>query len=394
MSKPGEPRAIVVGSGVVSIGVINDLTADGIRVAHISPKPDDLALHSRWPESATVLDPEGDLGTQLLDALAVLPTTDPLVRAVSRHLPAISQRFVTPVLPWPTMYTIINKAELYAAARAAGIPTPRIIYGEEIYAGEAWMDDFKFPVIVKPSQTPEFFAHFKVKALEAETRTELRRYLAEVRNAKLDVMVSEIIPGGQSSLMAYRAYVDRDGNTLAEMCSEKVRSHPPRYGVGVVQRTIPLNETLCDQGRRLLKALEFKGFASTEYKYDARDQTYKLIEINPRPALVQRMFRKAGINFAKLTVDDLTGNLDGVPASYREGIYSIQNISDLYHLKPHLKRGLPGFVEFFAPYCSGKAAFLVPPIRDGRTFIEALRRFLKSHRKNRQPKTTAVTESL
>ena len=315
--KSSRPRAIVIGSGVVSLGVINDLVADGIPVTHISPKPHDLALRSRWPLEKIVLQHSGcqqEELTKLLcersDAWAgacLLPTTDPFLRIVSKNLDKLEDSYVTPVLPWKNLFPIVNKAELYARARVAGIPTPNTLYGASVDSASSWAEAVQYPVIIKPSQTPEFFAVFQCKAIEVTTSSELKQTLAEVARHSLDVMVSEIIPGPPGNLKAYRSYIDRNGRVLAEMCSEKVRCHPPDYGVGIVQRTVPLDAELCRLGRNLLAALNFSGYATIEFKFDERDKGFKLIEINPRPAMVQRLFRRAGLNFAKLTVDDAQG---------------------------------------------------------------------------------------
>ena len=48
--------------------------------------------------------------------------------------------------------------------------------------------------------------------------------------------------------------------------------------------------------RRFLTALEYVGLASVEFKYDARDGTYKLIEVNPRTARANQLAIAAGVD--------------------------------------------------------------------------------------------------
>jgi predicted ATP-grasp superfamily ATP-dependent carboligase len=386
MSRTEPPRAIVIGSGVVSLGVIIDLAIDGVHVIHISPKTDDLALRSRWPQEKFILDSSDDRFDQLFEVLdansarwksaCLIPTTDPLLRLVSKNLGRIRHNYVTPVIPWSALRGIVNKGLLYATAAASGIPTPQIRYGSALDNVDTWIEDLSFPVIVKPSETPRFFAKFQSKVLYAESAAQLRHHLDAVRRHQLDVMVSEIIPGTQTDLKAYRCYIDQTGTVLAEMCSEKLRSHPPEFGVGIVQRTIPMHETLQKQGRKLLRELDFTGFATVEFKHDARDGSLKLMEINPRPAMVQRLFRKAGINFAKLTVDDLTGREVSPRNQYRAGVYAIHNSADLYHLRRFARQGLPGLRQFFRPYLAARKALLLPPIRDPAPFLYDVRRII------------------
>ena len=379
MKKPKGPVAIIIGSGVVSLGVINDLACDGIRVIHISPKHDDLALRSRWPQEKFVLDPADDQTEPLIGLLrsnstrfggaCLIPTTDPMLRIVSKNLSQIGQEYVSPVMPWHQLRGIVNKGLLYETAVKTGIPTPKIRYGDDLADTGAWQDSLMFPVIVKPSETPKFFAQFGVKVLQANDVSQLQRHLAAVNRLELEVMVSEIIPGNQTDLKCYRCYIDQRGKVIAEMCSEKLRSHPPEFGVGIVQRTIPMHPTLREQGLDLLHNLNFTGFATVEFKYDSRDDQYKLMEINPRPAMVQRLFRRAGINFAKLTVDDLMGKPLEETYSYSPGVYAIHNSADLYHLRRHLKMGAHGLREYLTPYFARRKVLLVPPILDPVPFL-------------------------
>lgn len=378
------PGAVVIGSGVVSLGVINDLVADGISVTHISPKSCDLALRSRWPIEKIVLQDSCRPAEQLLKILdersddwkgaCLLPTTDPLLRIVSKNLKDLEDDYVTPVLPWTRLFPIVNKAELYARAQEAGIPAPKVLYGASPDNAVSWAETIKYPVIIKPSQTPEFFRVFNGKVLLANNAAELEEQLDQVSRHELDVMISEIIPGPPGNLKAYRSYIDRDGQIRAEMCSEKVRCHPPEYGVGIVQRTVPLDDELCRLGRSLLSALQFRGYSTIEFKFDERDQVFKLIEINPRPAMVQRLFRKAGLNFAKLTVDDLQGRAIAANHSYKPGVYCIHNSADLYHLRRFFRRGVTGLREYFSPYFALRKAFLLPPLKDPAPFLYDIRR--------------------
>lgn len=393
MRSSQKPSAIVIGSGVVSLGVIIDLIADGITVAHISPKHDDLALRSRWSVEKFVLETETDQTDQLLELLqkksgawggaCVLPTTDLMLRIVSKNLERITTNYVTPVMKWESLLPIVNKGILYEKASLAGIPTPKILYGENTADAAQWASSVQYPVIIKPSQTPEFFAQFNAKVLEANNAEELNKFLDIVGQHKLDVMVSEVIPGTQNDLKAYRCYLNHDGRVIAEMCSEKIRCHPPEYGVGIVQRTIPMNETLRRQGRTLLSALNYRGFATVEFKRDARDGEYKLMEINARPSMVQRMFRKAGLNFAKLTVDDMMGRPVDGDYSYRPNVYCIHNSADIYHIKRFAKRGLSGLREYFNPYFARRKVFLLPPIHDPGPFLYDMGRVIGGYFRRR-----------
>lgn len=378
------PPAIIVGTGAVTLGIINDLAIEQVPVIHVSTKPDDVALRSRWPQEKVVLDPRANLATSLLEltesrqsrwsAGCLIPTTDPTVRVISQHLDVLTEDYVTPVIPWKELRTTVNKGELYAAAAAAGISVPAILQPGELGDAAQWSKNVGFPIIVKPTETPVFFRAFGKKAIEVNDRNTLLTVLDSIRHRNIEVMLSEIIPGAATNLKAYRAYTNCEGQVIAEMYSEKVRSHPPDYGVGIVQRTIPVDAELQRLGRQLTRALGLSGYATTEFKLDPRDQQFKLMEINPRPAMVQLLFRAAGINFGHITYLDCIGEPLEEHYSYDPGVYSIYNTVDLFYLVRSLKRGFPGIREYFSPYFKRRKALLVPPVRDPKPFFFEMKR--------------------
>jgi len=379
MNNRRTPPAIIIGSGVVSLGVINDLVADDIPVVHISPKDSDIALRSWRPREKVVLGDCLDQTDELVDTLmdparnwdgaCLIPTIDPTIRIVSKNLDKLRQRFVTPVQSWDTLQPLIDKSALYRTARRVGVATPAFLLSDEFDRATEWSTSVGFPVIVKPVQTPEFFAVFGVKALEAGNPAELLQHLAAVQTHGLDVMVSEVIPGPPSNLISYRCIRNDDGQLPAEMCTQKLRTHPPEYGIGLVHRTIPINGSLRDDSCNLLNALGFVGFSNTEFKLDPRDEVYKLMEINPRPVNCQRLFRKAGINFAKLTYQAALGIPLNKKYEYKNNVHAIHNSADLYHFRSFAKRGFRGLRDFFAPYLSRRRVLLLSPIQDPKPFL-------------------------
>ena len=406
MTGRSAPPAIVFGTGAVALGVIIDLAAEKVPVVHVSTKEDDVALRSRWSDQKHVLPAGADIATAFEELLeekrsdwaggCLMPTNDPTVRAISQNLDRFTDRFVTPVIPWSRLRTVVNKAELYAAAASADIPVPAILSPGDLGDAAEWSRDVGFPVIVKPTETPVFFRAFGKKAFEIHDRDDLLVKLDEVRRRNIEVMVSEIIPGEVGNLKAYRAYCDRHGEIIAEMYSEKICNHPPDYGVGIVQRTIPAHDELQQLGRRLTQALELTGYATTEFKLDPRDKKFKLMEINPRPAMVQRMFRAAGINFAHLTYLDCTGQALQSSYRYDPDVYCIYNTHYLHYLVRAFKKGVPGIRDYFAPYFKRRKALLVPPILDPAPFLFDLSKMIRNKLNrlaNPNPATTQASAS-
>ena len=59
--------------------------------------------------------------------------------------------------------------------------------------------------------------------------------------------------------------------------------------------------------RRLLRAFDYRGFVGVEFKFDARDQRYYLIEINPRTVSGNQLAISAGVDFPWIAFQYLIG---------------------------------------------------------------------------------------
>jgi predicted ATP-grasp superfamily ATP-dependent carboligase len=67
------------------------------------------------------------------------------------------------------------------------------------------------------------------------------------------------------------------------------------------------SQEIADLSVDLLRRLEYRGVAGTEFKWDARDETWKLIEINPRPTLWFALPPAAGVDVIWDAYCDLVG---------------------------------------------------------------------------------------
>ena len=116
----------------------------------------------------------------------------------------------------------------------------------------------------------------------------------------------------------------------------------------------------------------FSGFSAMEFKLDDRDGSYKLLEINPRPPQITRLFRAAGLNFVYLSYLDSLQQPLPATSGYETGVYGIHNAFDLYYLRPHAAEGLPGLKRYFAPYLARRKTFLIPVFGDPGPFSAIL----------------------
>ncbi len=375
-------RVIVLGTGVVAYGVIRECGEAGFHVIHVTTKPNDIASASSIPDESFLVEFSPASETGLLDFFLekgaewsgafIIPVNDPVVLFTSKNLEALSAFYACHALPWSKLRHVVNKNLLYERANEIDVPAPRIETPISIEDLRAIENEVAYPCIIKPHQTPAFFAAFARKVHVINDSRELAYWYGQCEQRSLDVMVSEIIPGPESNLFLYDSCLDADGNVIADVFLQKVRQDN-EYGVASVIKTIPHIEEIKESCLRLLRHLGFRGFSAVEVKLDDRDGTYKLIEINPRPVLYQRLFTFAGINISQILLEDYVEGTSSNDWRYEPGMLWMHNASELYTLKRYATSSEHSLKDFFAPY-RHKHVYALPAFHDPAPLLAELRR--------------------
>lgn len=356
------PPAIVISKGAQGLAVTRGLGERGVRVIVLHWTDHDVARLSRYAsEAIQVPHPERDgdafietllsLGERLPGAV-VVPTADEAVRDVARSKPALERHFVVACPDADVVERFIDKRHTYDLAIERGIPIPRTLVPQAPEDLQAFHEEVVYPCLVKPRESHRYVWHFKTKLAVVDSLPEMRSaYLAAVE-AGVEVVIQELIPGPDSNGVNYNAY-RWDGEILAECTARKVRLAPPRFGVPrvVVSADVP---AVVEPGRDILEGLGLQGFACTEFKYDARDRTFKLLEVNGRHNLSSLLSIRCGMNFPWISYRHLTAGERPPPLRTRTGLYWIDETQDV-------------------PYSATRAG------RDSRPLQEILRPWFRDH---------------
>jgi predicted ATP-grasp superfamily ATP-dependent carboligase len=144
------------------------------------------------------------------------------------------------------------------------------------------------------------------KAIRVASAEELSAEYAVIAAADRRALLQELIPGDDDCLVVAACYVDRHSRFRAGFNAQKLVQTPPGFGTGCIVQTAD-KPALFERTIRLLRAMEFTGVAEVEYKWDARDREYKLIEVNPRPWDQHRLGTACGVDLMYIAYCDLAG---------------------------------------------------------------------------------------
>lgn len=370
-------QAIVFGENYGTLGVVSSLSKEGIQVILLASEPGH-AWHSRFVSKRVRIPDPVDHSSRLLELLMktkenwdgalLLPTSDEYVNFVSQNRTELNKRYISAVQDWKVIREIIKKNMLYLQAQKMGVPTPQFYLPDSVQFLHQRRNDFFYPCILKPFDTRQFHRVYKKKVFVIRDFRELIDQFSDIQQNQLQAMISEIIPGEDSSLFHYRSYIDSLGDVLAEMCTQKLRQYPSGFGQAAVARTIPIIPEIRHFALTLLRSFSYRGESSAEFKLDHRDNQYKLMEINVRPVTPEGHFFAAGINFAYMTYLDLIENIRKPSSTYRHDIYWINNFWDIQNFFGSLRSGNLHLREFLRPYWK-KKVFAVPFFDDPIHFL-------------------------
>jgi predicted ATP-grasp superfamily ATP-dependent carboligase len=268
-----------------------------------------------------------EIGKKLPNRPTLFIMNDPhlIVVAHNRHL--LDPYYEIPMPTWQVLEQCLDKAIMHRAALAAGIPTPATYFptsDEDLTNIETHVP---YPCIVKPVSRFEFrdgalkqksFQQaYGGKALRANNADELHRLWHQTQSDDFQVIVQEEIPGAEDTLYSVGLYADRESQVRAVFASRKLHQLPPDFGHGTYVESVnigagspcpsprPVEPNIVDLARDLVTQVRYHGIAHIEFKLDARDGLYKLMEINPRGWQFSYLATACGVNLPYLAHWDL-----------------------------------------------------------------------------------------
>jgi D-aspartate ligase len=310
------PGAVVLGSDFKALGIVRSLGRKGIPSVVIDNVPRS-AWFSRYVEKRLFwrgpMDGEEFLSFLItqgkmhrLEQWVLIPAQDDAFELVARNTAQLSNLYRLVTQEWGVVQWAHDKRLTHRLAEKVGVPYPKTWYpiGEE-QLGEMEM---RFPVIIKPAISIHMQNAVRLKALPAESREEL---LAQYRLAAGiiepgEIMVQEIIPGGGQDQYSVASFC-KDGRMLMSMSARRTRQYPIDYGLGssfVEALEVP---PLFELTERLLRCLGASGMVEVEFKYDRRDNEYKLLDINLRPWGWHTLCIACGLDFPYIHYRDVLG---------------------------------------------------------------------------------------
>jgi predicted ATP-grasp superfamily ATP-dependent carboligase len=329
--------ALVIGGNLNGLSIARSLGRHGVPVWVTTSPNIKLASFSRYA-LRTLPWPDGDCEAQVayllelatryhLDQWVLFPTSDESAALLSRFHGALSRRFRVSTPTWDVLRWAYDKRLTYQLAAEQQVEYPSTIYP----ANEADLEAVPcaFPVILKPAVHASVNRFTADKAWPAANREELLARYREARELIPPdlILVQELIAGGGESQFSYAALCC-DGQPIVSLTARRTRQYPIDFGYSSsFVETLDVPEIVAPS-RRLLAAIRYTGIVEIEYKFDARNGRYKLLDINPRLWTWSPLSARAGVDFPYLLWQMMLGR--PVPEQIgRTGVRWVRMSTDL-----------------------------------------------------------------
>lgn len=346
--------ALVVGGNLNGLTIARSLGRHGVPVWILSPPHIRLASFSRYARR-TLPWPAGDDEAQAeyllevaarnnLDQWVLFPTSDESAALLSRFQVKLSRRYRVAAPTWSVLRWAYDKRLTYRLAADQHVDYPTTFY--PLTDADLQRVNCDFPAILKPAIHASINRLTEDKAWRVTNLEELRaryREACELMPADL-ILVQEMIPGGGEAQFSYAALC-RDGKPIASLTARRTRQYPIDFGYSSsFVETLDVPEIVAPS-ERLLAAMHYNGIVEVEYKFDARNGRYKLLDINPRLWTWSPLGGRAGMDFPYL----LWQMIQGMPVTRKTapaGVRWVRMSTDLPAAFQELLRGRLNFGSY------------------------------------------------
>lgn len=212
--------------------------------------------------------------------------------------------------------TFTQKGLAEKEATYAGLDVPKTKVLEHLDDTKLIVEEFNFPVILKPRATYlNKDIKFKLKVISEKDK--FLDFSSEVLKNGESLLCQEFIPGGDDVSYYYLFYRANDGSII-ENIGRKTLQSTPNGGI-MAKGIVEYNTELATISRGFLNKIDYKGIGGLEYK--KYQEKYFFIEMNTRVEAILEIAEISNSPLSLASYYDLTDNKEAL----QKAISSKQN---------------------------------------------------------------------
>ncbi len=295
---------IVLGGHIQGLNIARIYGKAGIDVIVLDNDSKNLAKHSKFTKAFYLYQDSNFLPLlehfkhhKLYKNWLIIPTNDAQVKLLSENKTYLERYFKVSTHNWQVVQKCYNKIYTYTIAKELNIPIAWTIFPQskdELIS----RDDIPYPCIIKPAVMHTFYSKFKKKVFVCNNRKELLLNYEEASKVipKDEIIIQDIIPGSSMNQYSVGAFFTNK-EMINHIIVRRKRQHPIDFGNATTFAESVEIEELKELANRFLEHIDYSGLCEVEFKFDSRDKSYKLLEINPRTWKWHSISEKAEVPF-------------------------------------------------------------------------------------------------
>jgi predicted ATP-grasp superfamily ATP-dependent carboligase len=375
----------VLGMTCNGLSVVRSLGRHGLHVFAIDAYLTRAGLHSRYcqviPAPSNIIDDEKPWLAFLINLASreqvkpvLFPTEDAYVLFLAKHRELLSQHYEFNVPPDEIVDASVSKLGTYQLAIRCDIPTPWTYVIQTVADYKKIAHKITFPCALKPSYAHIWLKNYThEKLLVIKEPNELENHLKKLAEMGIEVVLQELIPGGDNQVYVIPSYVSRNGEVMGLANLHKIRQQPVDFGVGAFDISVK-EPRLTEIALKMIKNSGYSGMASTEYKFDYRDGQFKLIDINPRTCMIGELAIASGVDLPYIYYCDMIGRKIEPVEQSRVGIKWLCFEWDFLSFLEYRRRRQLNFIEWISSL-KGEKVYAYYAKDDLKPFLFACYRF-------------------
>lgn len=246
-----------------------------------------------------------------LEQKILLGCTDEYAELIMRNREELGKNYIVTNIGGELMENLTSKERFYQYCEHFEIPYPKTVVFHKDTEDDVLKNlPFEYPVIIKPSSSINYWKHSfdgMKKVYVAKNAEIAKKIIHTIYKAGYEdsLILQDFVPGADSGMRVLTAYSDRDAR-VKMMCLGHVllEEHTPKAIGNHAAIVTEYNRLLMDKIKMFLEAIGYTGFANFDIKYDPRDNTYRVFEINLRLGRSNYYVTGAGLNVARYIVED------------------------------------------------------------------------------------------
>lgn len=248
--------------------------------------------------------------------ILLISTNETYTEYISKNQKELRDNLIYNIPSMDIIETLTNKEKFYKKYDGLELKFPNTMYFD---AKKDNINDINinYPLVIKPANVVDYnHVEFegKNKIYKIENKEQLKKVIINIKNSdyKDRLIIQEFIPGDDSYLFDSVVYLDKNSKCKVISFAQIGLQERTKSMVGNAAALINgLNTFDGDSKKQIdniikfMEKIKYKGFAEIDMKYDYRDKTFKVLEINARQGRCSYYITPLGCNLVQVMADDL-----------------------------------------------------------------------------------------